>query len=708
VDLREANDPSTCLSAIAQALRLPAPPASNGADEPSAIAWLARRSAGCSGLLVLDNAEHMQAPVAAVVDALCRMPCDLRLLVTSRHRLETADAWELTLRGLDVVSVDDGETGIGPAVWLFGSRAALADPAFRPVDMPPSVETICRRLDGLPLALELAAARVPLLGVDGVVQALDSQLSAFVDGSKRRGDRHVSLLAVLEWSASLLDRDEQALLAALAVLQGSFTLVDAASVAGFDDHWHFTACFDGLRRKSLVFAETVTPQPWRSGTPTGTTDADSHDVRRWRMLESTRQFALLRLRGSGRETAVLHRHAETFAAQAQALHQRWLDGFGPEAAIEAAMERLIGNGAAALDWCCGDGRVLDAPRAQLAARILTATARAFHHRGLLQKARRWGMAVGRFWLEDAAGPSVGAPRLSPLEEAHLRLALAILRPPGFVSSASRVAQLRRAGELLDGLDAPGLTVDVQLTFAILAARAGQPQVALDAVAAARRALPAPAPARLRACVAEAQMRLAVLQGLGSAPEDALVEEILADLEAAGDGNSRVAVYLRIEQAERLLLAGRHRAAMRALAALCDDFSGGRYGWEVWLAPFDALAHAQLRSRDMNGAAESLRRSFMMAEMSGYWGELGAVTAWYLCTRGRHRASMELHGATEAYLSSIGHAHDRLQSTALDEALTLARSACRSADITRWRAEGRARGPQGLPQMLGQGDGRFSP
>ena len=709
LDVSVSPDLQTLLAAVAYGLELPAPSGSTDGDDASAVEWLARRSANWSGLLVLDNVEHLQLQVAAISDALCRTPCKLCLLVTSRHRLDAKAAWELALRGLDTWSVVEGETNAGPAVELFCSRMAMVDLTFRQTDMATqTVESICRRLDGLPLALELAAARVPLLGLEGVVRALDSQLSAFVDGSKRRGDRHLSLLAVLEWSASFLDRDEQTLFAALAVMQGSFTLAEAASVASFDNYWHFASCFDGLLRKSMIVAELGWQEPRRPTRVAGTAEVGAGEVRRWRMLETTRQFAHLRLRNSGSETAVLHRHAESFASQAEELHGLWLGGKRTEREIEASMDRLIGNCSAALDWCCGDEHGPDAQRARLAVRILTTSARALHHRGLLQKARRWGEMVASFWLDAATRADDGVLCLSASQEAGLLCALVILRPHGLESSVFRMAHLRRAGELLGGLDEPGAVIDVQLALALLAGRAGADGVALNALAAARSALPSPAPARLRARVAEAQMRLSVLLGIGSAPEEALVEEILADLESAGDGNSRVAALLRIEQAEKILLAGRHRAAIRSLTVLCEDFGSGRYGWEVWLAPFDALAHAQLQSRDLDGAANSLRRSIVLAGLAGYWGEVGSIMAWYLCMRGRHRAAMELYGATEAHLESIGYTPDRLQSTALGQALTLARRACRSVDITRWRAGGKAPGAGVLQQMLGEGDSRFAP
>jgi len=709
LDVSVSPDFATLLAALAHGLELPAPPGRSDGDDAAAVEWLARRSAHWDGLLVLDNVEHLQDQVAAAVEALCRTAGKLCLLVTSRHRLEATVASELQLRGLDALSVVEGKTSAGPAVELFCSRVAMLDPTFRHADLTTSaLETICRRLDGLPLALELAAARVPLLGVEGVVDALDSQLSAFIDGSKRHGDRHLSLLAVLEWSASFLDRDEQTLFAALAVLQGSFTLAEAAAVAVFDNYWHFASCFDGLLRKSMIVAEVPAQEQGQPKSVVAAVNIGGGELRRWRMLESAKQFALLRLRSSGRETAVLQRHAEAFASQAEELHGLWLGGKGTEGEIEAAMDHVIDNCCAALAWCCDDAHAPDVMRARLAVRILTACARALHHRGLLQKARRWGGMLRSFWLEDAKHTDADSHRLSALQEVGLRCALVILRPERLTSSAARMAYLRHAGELLGGLDEPVTLIDMQLNVALLAARTGKDQEALDALAAARRVLPSSAPPRLKASVAEVQIRLSVLFGIGNAPGDALVEEVLADLESAGDGNSRVAALLRIEQAERLLLAGRHRAAMRALAVLCGDFGNRRYGWELWLAPFDVLAHAQMHSRDLDGAASSLRRSIEMSELAGYWGQVGSVMAWYLCLRGQHRAAMELYGATEAHLASIGHTCDRLQEAALGQAMTLAKRACRTADISRWRAEGKTRGARGLEEMLGQGDGRFAP
>jgi predicted ATPase len=243
-------------------------------------------------LVVLDNCEHLLLPVAEVAAALLAAAPNVRLLATSQEPLKIAQEQVYRLGPLalpDVSSIDAARQA--GAVALFESRARAADARFALVQRNfADVVEICRRLDGNALAIELAAARVPLLGVTGLRARLDERFHVLVGGARLALPRHQTLRAALEWSHGLLTRDEQTLFRRLAVFAGSFGLASAQHVAA-DAELDLWAVLDRLGRlvdKSLVMAESAS-EP------------------RYRLLETTRLFALQKL----------HEAAETDAVQRQ-------------------------------------------------------------------------------------------------------------------------------------------------------------------------------------------------------------------------------------------------------------------------------------------------------------------------------------------------------------------------------------------------------
>ncbi|MFD2357583.1 ATP-binding protein [Nonomuraea ferruginea] len=235
-------------------------------------------------LLVLDNCEHLLDPVAALVDRLLAVCPATRALVTSRERLGVP--------GERVVSVEPLPPG-SDAVELFLDRAGAAGfAAGRDV-----ASRICARLDGLPLAIELAAARGAALGADGLLAALDDNLRLLAGG--RGGDRrHRSLRTVLGWSHDLLETDERALFRRLAVFAGGFGLDAVVAVTGGSR----SAAADVLGRlvdKSLV--------------------VHRRDAGGWRLLETVRAFAAERLEESGELPDARRRHLAWAVETADAL-----------------------------------------------------------------------------------------------------------------------------------------------------------------------------------------------------------------------------------------------------------------------------------------------------------------------------------------------------------------------------------------------------
>jgi predicted ATPase len=246
-------------------------------------------------LVVVDNCEQVLDAVAELVDGLLESCVDVRVLATSREPLgvDGEQGWRVPALGL---SGGDGATS--EAVALFVDRAGLADAGFAPNDQQRAlIDSLCRRLDGLPLAIELAAARVASLGVEEVARRLDDVFALLVSGQRRTG-RQQTLRASILWSYDLLSPEEQTLLQALSVFAGGFTLAAAEGVGA--DHTvragEIAGWLDHLVQRSLVVAEHA---------PIGT---------RYRLLDTIRTFAAEALVSVDRRERLRDGHLSWFAA----------------------------------------------------------------------------------------------------------------------------------------------------------------------------------------------------------------------------------------------------------------------------------------------------------------------------------------------------------------------------------------------------------
>ena len=245
-------------------------------------------------LLIIDNAEHLLDAVASLADELLTARLSGSVLVTSRHPLGVVGETVLTLSPLPLPGIDDdlNETGSNPSVRLFLERMRAASPsADLPDGMLPVVAHICRRLDGVPLAIELAAGRATLLTVPDIAARLDDQLRLLRQVPATREARHASLEAVVEWSLDQLDTGARSLFIRLSVMAGSF---DIAGVEGFARHVGLDpdAALDGV--SEMLAASLLTADPGGG---------------RLRMLEPIRQFALAELRANGHERVARDAHA---------------------------------------------------------------------------------------------------------------------------------------------------------------------------------------------------------------------------------------------------------------------------------------------------------------------------------------------------------------------------------------------------------------
>ncbi|MFT7773614.1 ATP-binding protein [Roseateles sp.] len=256
-------------------------------------------------LLVLDNCEHLIDSVASVVVSLLKELPGLHILATSREPLRAeAEAVHrlapLQMPPLDATNLSVIEALRYSAVQLLVERIQASYDGFELAagDVEAAI-SLCRRLDGLPLAIELAAVRVGMFGVQGLLQRLDHSLRVLAGGRRTALPRHQTLKALLDWSYELLNPNGQAVLRRLAVLPGRFTLGVAISVAGDDktDADTIVEQLMDLVAKSLVVADL------------------SSDEVRYRLLETTRAYAMDRLASCAEQDVVMARYSERLREQ---------------------------------------------------------------------------------------------------------------------------------------------------------------------------------------------------------------------------------------------------------------------------------------------------------------------------------------------------------------------------------------------------------
>jgi predicted ATPase len=288
-DLAAVADPAAVPDAVAAVLGITQQPGK------TVTASVTAALEGRVRLLVFDNCEHVLAAAADLIDAIRAQSATVRILATSREGLGVADEQLWPVPSLDVGAGIDS-----PAVTLFVDRARSVAPRFSLAqpDEAGAVVEICCRLDGIPLAIELAASRMASITPMEVRDRLDQRFRLLV-GSRRGLERHQTLRHAVAWSYDHLDDAEKALLERCSVFAGGFDLESACAVAGFDgiDDYAVLDLLDALVRKSLLIAD-------RSAGRT-----------RFSMLETIRQFAEEQLVASGTATEMRTAHARHFVGR---------------------------------------------------------------------------------------------------------------------------------------------------------------------------------------------------------------------------------------------------------------------------------------------------------------------------------------------------------------------------------------------------------
>jgi predicted ATPase/DNA-binding CsgD family transcriptional regulator len=359
-------------------------------------------------LLVLDNCEQLLPVVAVFAEKLLANCGHLTVLATSRERLAIAGERIVRVGPLSVAPGEE-DTGYSDAQALFLDRARAADPEFS-AD-PAVVRELCARLDGIPLAIELAAARSVSLGADGLLAGLDDHLRLLA-GKRGSAERHSSLRAVIDWSHDLLDEDERRVFRALGVFAAGFDLAAVAAVAAVDNRGLAADLVGRLTDKSLLVHRR---------------DATGS---RWQMLGTIRSYALDRLAASGEDAAVRMAHLGWAAATAARLDQRLTEGGDWRPEFEAVADDLRA--------AVADGPTLDGQKArhQLA-----------RHLGHLTYARRFlGESREHYQRAASLAPQPGEAAADLRNASHVAMA----EGNGALAFDLLLASAERAAEAGDG------------------------------------------------------------------------------------------------------------------------------------------------------------------------------------------------------------------------------------------------------------------
>jgi len=650
VELAPVTDAAALPGAIAAALGVRL----GTGEEP--LAALAAALAALTLLIGLDNAEHLLAGVAKVAQALHGAAPALRLVITSQAPLKLAPERVYRLGALSMpqgpvaaaVALDFG------AVALFVDRAQAADARFALTDANvPAVIELCRALDGLALAIELAAARAPMLGVQRLAASLDERLRLLTTSRNREApERQQTLRAALEWSHGFLDERERAVFRRLSVIKGSASLDLIQQIAadppgqGDLDEWAVLDALTVLIERSLVV-------------PVGIDDADLPP--RYRLLDSPRAFARELLAAAGETEAVAMRHVRAVVALCELLHAQRFSG---EIGIDAWEERAradLDNAREAL------GRMREQGDADavltIIAPLLLAMPKTLHaERVALCDTFDTMTDQASTVLRLRAGVEVGHQLINGADNS---------RTQPHIHRVIALARERRD----DTPDAPGARFDLyralQLSLSI-------PPTDRDAEAAELRALEDPA--------WPAQRLQYGFMGLIFNTTDGQERLRLTHRLVA---NNRVSGYTHPIQTANLVdaqvLAGELQAAVQTGAALLAQLQGSRDEYALACARLNtAAAHVALgETGAFRALAEQSWAQAAHVELQSDWCDHLALLA---ALERRPRAAARLAGHSAArHVSGLMAAVSEARSNA--RAQRLAREALGDAEFERLMAEG---------------------
>lgn len=303
VELASIGDPAQLAAAVAKATGMD--PAASAGDGTSVLDALAAQFRARRALLVFDNCEHLVREAARVAHHLLRNCPDLAVLATSREPLAVPGETAVRVGGLSLpppAAALAAEVAESDAVALFCARATEASPGFALTDAnATAIARIAHRLDGIALALELAAPRLRMIGAAQLADRLDDRFRLLAGGPSSADPRHQTLLAALDWSHDLLPQDERVVLRRLAVFPAGFSLAAAEAVAAGDSDLAGPHAFDVLDLLGRLADKSMVTL----------TQVEGEEVR-YRLLETVRQYAAAKLADAAETDAVRVRHREFF------------------------------------------------------------------------------------------------------------------------------------------------------------------------------------------------------------------------------------------------------------------------------------------------------------------------------------------------------------------------------------------------------------
>ncbi|HEX6707785.1 MAG TPA: winged helix-turn-helix domain-containing protein [Albitalea sp.] len=601
VSLAEIDDPARIAGAVAQATGV----ALGAVGDP--VPALVNALQPLAVLLVLDNAEHLLDGVARLVRTLADGAPALRVLVTSQAPLHLDGERRFRLAALSVPEADlpAAEAIHHGSVALFVQRALAVDRHFRLADAQvPTVTRLCRRLDGMPLAIRLAAARLPLMGLAGLADGLGERLLMLRHDARDAPGRHQTLRAALDWSHDLLRPEEQAVFRRLSVFAGGFSLTQTVHVAGEGlDEWTVADALAELAERCLVVVQAGEPP-------------------RHALPETAREYARAKLADAGERDAVQRRHALALADWMDDAYERYWQM--PDGPYLDACAAEIDNLRAALDW----SRRHDAA---LAIRLAGSSSVLFMLTGLAPEIRahqaaleaaaethdRDAAAIARYWLERS-------------------------RMNWGVVNASMLRFALRAAEGFRALgDRRGLYLALRCAAGSGELPPGEAAALVDEMAALEQA-DWPPRVRLQRDLAD----IVVLRTAGRLADAQARIAALLTLAEAGGFDSVVAASLASLGAVKLALGDAPAAEAQARRVL--GLLRARRG-NFFLQAIAILAEALLRQERL-GEARSALVDFVAASRSRGWewfGLYAGLLAWLAWAEGRteHAACIEGHAAT---------------------------------------------------------------
>jgi predicted ATPase/class 3 adenylate cyclase len=359
-------------------------------------------------LIILDNCEHVIEEAARLADAVVRTCAKCAILATSRELLRIPGEFVYRVASLETTA----------AAALFAERAIAADRSFAlSEDNVRAVTEVCRRLDGIPLAIELAAARVRVMTPAQLVKNLSDHFRVLGHGSRTALPRQQTLHALIDWSHNLLSDGERAIFRRLAAFSGGWTTEAAQDVCAAEGigEWEVLDALAALVDKSLVVPET------------SETDA------RYRLLETTRAFAGERLTESGERERIASAHARWFTAYAQRRNEEWCRT--PSSAWAATLVPEIDNFRGAFEWA-----VMRRNDVLIGARLAGALFWFFRDQGMPVEGYRWAReSLDAFCARGVAVPAD--------VEAQVHLATAVFGAVAGIGHDQRRTHLKRALDL---------------------------------------------------------------------------------------------------------------------------------------------------------------------------------------------------------------------------------------------------------------------